>query len=57
MRAVFKAFSYCIFVIINFVFALTTRSTLSIILLGVLAILYSFGFGLATQIIDEEEDL
>lgn len=57
MKAVFKAFSYCIFVIINFVFALTTRSTLSIILLGVLAILYSFGFGLATQIIDEDEDL
>ena len=57
MRAVFKAFKYCIFVIFEFVLALTTRSTLSIVLLGVLAILYSFGFGLATQIIDEEEDL
>lgn len=57
MRVVFKAFAQCILVIFEFVFALTTRSTLSIVLLGALAILYSFGFGLARQIIDEEEDL
>ena len=57
MRVVCKAFSQCILVIFEFVFALMTRSTLSLILLGVLAILYSFGFGLAKQIIDEEEDL
>ncbi|MBO7734003.1 MAG: hypothetical protein J6S67_15670 [Methanobrevibacter sp.] len=57
MRVVFKAFAQCILVIFQFVFALTTRSTLSIVLLGVVAILYSFAFGLARQIIDEEEDL
>lgn len=57
MREVFKAFKYCILVIFEFVLALTTRSTLSIILLGILAILYSFGFGLATQIIEEDGDL
>lgn len=48
-----KAFGKSLWAIIVFVIALTTKTTYSIVGLGILAILYSFGFGLATQIIDE----
>lgn len=51
-----KAFGQSLWAIIVFIIALTTKTTYSIVGLGILAILYSFGFGLAKQIIDEVKD-
>lgn len=57
MKAVLlKAFGQSLWAIIVFIIALTTKTTYSIVGLGILAILYSFGFGLARQIIDEVKD-
>ena len=56
MKVILKALGRSLWTIIVFIIALTTKTTYSIVGLGILAILYSFGFGFARQIIDEVKD-
>ena len=59
MKFIIKGLLQTLWVVVFFVAALVTKSTLSIVGLGILGLLYSFGFGIARQLIDEvtnEED-
>ena len=59
MKFIIKGLLQTLWVAVFFVAALVTSSTLSIVGLGILGLLYSFGFGIARQLIDEvtnEED-
>ena len=53
MKAILKALGQSLWIIMAFVFALQTKSTFNIIVLGILGILNSFGFSLAKQMMDE----
>ena len=58
MKFILKALLQTFWVAVFFAQSLYTRSTLSIVVLGIFGLFFSFGFGIARQVIDEygEED-